>query len=96
MLYCTKAPIENATTTDSRIPKMISVAFAVFMYCPKSAIVCESEVLIFIKDIITAAPNNSKTIDTVVDVGIPKVLKKSNSRMSVIITAIKMIIISLK
>ncbi len=43
----------------------------------------------------TDAPNNSKTIETVVDVGIPTVLKKSNSRISVIITAMKIIMISL-
>ena len=40
----------------------------------------------------TAAPNNSKTIETVVEVGIPKVLNTSNSNISVIITAIKMYI----
>ena len=43
----------------------------------------------------TAAPNNSNTIDTVVDVGIPRELKKSKRRISVIITAIKMTMISL-
>ena len=46
--------------------------------------------LILIIDIITAAPNNSKTIETVVDVGIPRVLKTSKSKISVIITAVKM------
>ena len=50
---------------------------------------------IFIKAIATAAPNNSNTIETVVEVGIPIELKKSNNKMSVIITAIKIIIISL-
>ena len=44
----------------------------------------------------TEAPSNSKTIDTVVEVGRPMVLKKSNNSMSVIITAMKMNIISLK
>jgi len=44
----------------------------------------------------TAAPGNQKTIETVVDVGIPKVLKRSSRITSVIITARKMIIISLK
>ncbi len=51
---------------------------------------------IFISDIATAAPNNSNTMETVVDVGIPRVLKKSNNRISVIITAMKMNIISSK
>ena len=49
-----------------------------------------------INDTATAAPKSSKTIDTVVDVGIPRVLKKSRSKMSVIITAMKMIMISEK
>ena len=52
--------------------------------------------IIFTIEIATAAPNSSNTIDTVVEVGIPKVLKKSSSKMSVIITAIKMIMISAK
>ena len=43
-----------------------------------------------------AAPSNSKTIETVVEVGIPRVLKKSNNKMSVIITAIKIKMISWK
>src|SRR5690606_29477305 len=43
----------------------------------------------------TEAPKSSKTMDTVVEVGIPMVLKKSSNRMSVIITAIKTIINSL-
>ena len=50
---------------------------------------------IFISAIATDAPNNSKTIETVVDVGIPTVLKKSSNKMSVIITAMKIIMISL-
>ncbi len=44
----------------------------------------------------TAAPNNSKTMETVVEVGSPIVLKKSNNSISVIITAIKMKMISSK
>ncbi len=51
-----------------------------------SASFCE----IFINEMATAAPNNSNTIDTVVEVGIPSVLNISNSKISVIITAIKM------
>ena len=43
----------------------------------------------------TEAPNNSNTMETVVDVGSPSVLKKSSSKISVIMTAIKMTIISL-
>jgi hypothetical protein len=47
-------------------------------------------------DITTAAPNKLKTMETVVEVGSPKVLKKSSSKISVIITAIKMYMISSK
>ena len=43
----------------------------------------------------TEAPSSSKTMETVVDVGRPKVLKKSSSKISVIMTAIKIIMISL-
>ena len=50
---------------------------------------------ILINAIATAAPNNSNTIETVVEVGIPRELKKSRSKISVIITAMKIIIISL-
>ena len=48
------------------------------------------------KDITTEAPKRLNTIDTVVDVGSPRVLKKSSNRISVIITAIKMTMISSK
>ena len=51
---------------------------------------------ILINETATAAPKSSNTIETVVDVGIPRVLKKSSNNMSVIITAIKMIMISEK
>ena len=45
-------------------------------------------------DITTAAPNKLNTMETVVDVGSPSVLKKSNNNISVIITAMKMSMIS--
>jgi len=89
------APTENATTTDNNIPIMISVAFSVLIYFTTS----EKEPLsapILIRAMATAAPNNSNTIETVVEVGIPSVLKKSSNKISVIMTARKMIMISLK
>jgi len=55
-----------------------------------------SEPEILITAMATDAPNNSKTIETVVDVGSPKVLKVSSRMTSVIITAINMIMTSLK
>ena len=75
---------------------MISVAFSVFIYLDMVAMVSVSEEPIFINAIITEAPNNSKTMDTVVEVGKPIVLKKSRRRISVIITAMKIIMISSK
>ena len=44
----------------------------------------------------TALPKSSKTIDTVVDVGSPKELNVSRSRMSATITARKITMISAK
>ena len=83
-------------STESKIPEIINKAFSELMYFPRFANVSPSAFEIFIKAIATAAPKSSKTIETVVEVGIPKVLKKSNNSTSVIITAIKMIMISLK
>jgi len=88
--------MEKATITDKNIPEIMRTAFSVLIYCERLATVSVSETAILIRAIATAAPNNSNTIETVVEVGIPKVLKKSNNSTSVIITAIKIIMISLK
>src|SRR4051794_3991061 len=45
----------------------------------------------FISAMATEAPNKSNTIETVVDVGRPKLLKKSKSNTSAIMTAMKII-----
>ena len=58
--------------------------------------VAPSVPLILIKDTTMAAPRRLNTIETVVDVGSPRVLKKSRSKISVIITAMKIIMISSK
>ena len=88
--------MEKAKTTDNSMPKIIVMAFSELIYFDKLYIVSVSEDTIFINAMATAAPNSSKTIETVVDVGIPKVLKKSRSSISVTITAMKIIMISLK
>ena len=72
------------------------MALSEFIYFDNSVIVSVSEEAIFINAIATEAPRSSKTIETVVEVGIPSVLKKSNNKTSVTITAIKIIIISSK
>ena len=92
----TNAPTEKAMKADKRIPEIISNAFSELIYFPILAKLSPSLFEILINAIATAAPNNSNTMETVVEVGIPKELKISNSRISVIITAIKMNIISLK
>src|SRR5699024_8546086 len=91
----TKAPMLKAIKMDKKIPVITSVALAVLIYC--HTVATDSPfAAILIKDIITAAPKSSNTIDTVVEVGRPSVLKKSRSSTSAIITAIKIIITSLK
>ena len=50
--------------------------------------------MIFMSDTATAAPKSSKTIETVVDVGRPYVLKRSRRRTSASMTARKMVISS--
>ena len=51
---------------------------------------------IFITETANEAPKISKTIDTVVEVGMPNVLNRSSIMTSVIITARKINMISLK
>ena len=50
--------------------------------------------MILISDTATAAPKSSNTMDTVVDVGKPCALKRSSRRMSVSMTAIKIVMSS--
>ncbi len=80
--------------TDKRMPKIISVALDVFIY-PITSAKPPPSFPTLIKAMATEAPRSSKTMDTVVEVGMPTVLKKSNNKISVIMTAIKMIMISL-
>ena len=67
------------------MPDMIASAFPEFIYSPRPTEFGSFEILINDKQ--TAAPNNSKTIDTVVEVGKPTVLNESNRMTSVTITA---------
>lgn len=78
-------PAVNAITTDTKIPEMIARAFPELIYSPIGNAL--GSVYILMREKATAAPNNSKTIDTVVDVGIPKVLNTSKRITSVTITA---------
>ena len=69
------------------------MAWPEFIYCPK-VIEPSAACMIFISDTATAAPKSSKTMDTVVEVGNPWALKRSNKRISVSITAIKIVMSS--
>jgi hypothetical protein len=94
-IYITTDPVMNATTTEIRMPEIIASALSVLMYWLSEA--SEPPLLkIFTEATATAEPNSSKTSETVVEVGRPKVLKRSRRIMSVSITAINMIMISEK
>jgi hypothetical protein len=74
---------------------IISSAEEVLIYWLRSA-TFEPDAEILIMETATAAPSSSKTMDTVVEVGSAKVLKKSSRMISVIMTARNMIMISPK
>ena len=74
--------------TDRKMPKITERAFSVFSKSLKASPV--ASVAIFMIDTTKVAPSSSKTIDTVVDVGSPRVLNTSSRMMSVTITAMKM------
>ena len=87
--YCTKVPVINATATDRNIPNITDKAFSVFIMSPSESIPVSSPTIRIIANI-NVPPNNSNTIDTVVDVGSPNVLKMSSRTTSVTITASRM------
>ncbi len=95
-MYCTNAPTVNAITTETSIPEIIAKALSELMYWDNSAKAEPPATLILTTATATAAPSNSKTTETVVEVGIPKALNVSSMITSVIITARKMTIISEK
>ena len=69
---------------------MIIIALPVLMYCASAAKPSPASITLRIETA-TAAPSSSKTIDTVVDVGRPKVLNRSSRMTSVNMTARKMV-----
>ncbi len=80
-------------TTEIRIPEIMASDLAELIY---SLIGISGLLIDLIRATPTAAPSSSNTIETVVDVGIPKALKRSSSITSVIITARKITITSRK
>ena len=83
----TTVPKKNAIATDRKIPIITERAFSVFR---RSLNPMSRPPAIFISATTNVAPSSSKTIETVVEVGIPRELKMSSRIMSVTITAIKM------
>ena len=81
-------PKTNAIATDRKIPIITERAFSVLSKSsnPRAPADCDT----FTTATTKVAPSSSNTIDTVVEVGMPKELNTSSKMMSVTITAIKM------
>ena len=86
-MNCTTVPKKKAIATDRNIPRITDRAFSVLS---KSSKPRPMPPAILINATTKVAPSSSKTIDTVVDVGIPSELNTSRRMMSVTITAMKM------
>ena len=76
------------------LTKMAIITCKAFSVFSKSLNAKLSSPIILMVATIKVAPNNSKTKETVVEVGIPKVLKMSSTMTSVTITAKKITITS--
>jgi hypothetical protein len=73
-------PTVNAITTEMKIPAMIRIALLVLIYVGR--LLAASPIFTSLKvPMATAEPSNSKTMETVVEVGRPTVLKKSSNRI---------------
>ena len=92
VIHITIYPNTNAIATDRNIPSIIDSALSVFISC------AYVRSLLFISLTMARAvlpPSSSNTIDTVDDVGMPKVLNMSSSITSLTPTARNMQITSL-
>ncbi len=85
-------PNTNAIATERKIPTITDSAFSVFIKSPMPNVL--SGALILNKATTNVAPSSSNTMETVVEVGIPRVLNMSSNIMSVTITAMNMAITS--
>ena len=83
----------NAIATERKIAMMTEKAFSVFIMSPNEYMPVSSPKIFSIARI-NVPPRSSKTMDTVVEVGSPRVLNTSSSTTSVTITASKMHMIS--
>ena len=91
--YCTTTPKKKAMAT---LTKMAIITFKACSVFNKSLNPREESAIILIMANMKVAPNSSKTMETVVEVGIPKRLKISKTMTSVTITAKKIIMTSWK
>jgi hypothetical protein len=85
---CTTVPKKKATATERKMPMMTERAFSVLRSVAKPK--ASPPAAILMSDTAKAAPKSSKTMETVVEVGMPKVLKMSRRMTSVTMTAMKM------
>ena len=85
-MYCTTTPTIKAMATERKMPRMTDRAFSVFSSVPNESSPVGSA-RIFNSAKTNVPPNNSKTIETVVEVGMPSVLNTSSNTTSVTITA---------
>ena len=91
-IHCTTVPKKNATATLRNIAMMTLRAFSVFSMSPRESRVPSAAAApeaIFSMAMANAPPRSSKTMLTVVDVGMPRVLKMSSRITSVTMTARK-------
>jgi len=92
--YCTKVPKKKAIATETKIARITVRALSVLSKSPNCK--APSVLMILISANATVPPNNSKTSETVVEVGIPSELKMSSNTTSVSITATRIHMISEK
>ena len=91
--HCTSIPKKKAMATERKIPMITDRALSVLIRSPKpiASLLCA-----LISARAKVPPSNSNTMDTVVEVGIPIVLKTSSSTTSVNMTASRIHMISAK
>ena len=93
MTHCTTEPKKKATATERKMAMMTCSALEVFSICKTCRLGSSKPLSIAIQK---AAPRSSKTMETVVEVGSPKVLKMLIKMMSVTTAARQMVITSWK
>ena len=92
-MYCTTVPAINAIATERKIAIITENAFSVFIMSPNEYMPVSSPKIFRIAKM-NVPPKSSKTIETVVEVGSPRVLNTSSSTTSVTMTANRIHMIS--